>query len=142
AQQEERGGQVGEAEQVVVEGKNFDRMASGWYSNNEVAGTNRTRWSGLGQAQGPGQAQGGDSWTLSIPEGQSLSLANAEVFSGEYAPQSELAPEEQQAQNAVNLQRARRLLENRGYEEAQEDLAKKQQAQVQQQAQTYGYGDG
>lgn len=133
------GGQGGDAEQVVVDGKNFDRLASGWYSNNEVAGTNRTRWSGVAHgAQGPGQAQG-DGWTLSIPEGQSLSLANAEVFSGEYAPQSELAPEQQQAQNAVNLQRAKRLLDNRGYEEAQEDLAKQQQAQVEQQAQTYGY---
>lgn len=134
-------GQAGEAAQVTVDGKSFDRLDSGWYSNNEVTGAStRTRWAGVGQtAQGPGRAQSGDSWTLSIPEGQPLSLANAEVFSGDYAPQSELEPAQQQAQNSVNLQRARRLLDNRGYDEAQEDVARKQVEQAQRQAQTYGY---
>ncbi|MCO5167932.1 MAG: hypothetical protein M9894_16435 [Planctomycetes bacterium] len=119
-------GPAADAEQVTVEGKAFDRLASGWYSNNEVTGSgaNRTRWAGV-PAEGPGQPQAGETWTLSIPEGQGLTLSNAEVFKGG-----------QQGQRGAS-----RLLDNRGYDEAQEEVARQQMQDVQRQAQTYGYGD-
>lgn len=111
---------------VVVDGKNFERLNSGWYSNNEVAGENaKTRWAGVpqgGEAAGPGQAAD-QSWTLSIPEGQTLSLSNAEVFSGDYATQTELPAEQQRAQNTQN---ARRVLGNRGYDAGQQQQAEQQ----------------
>lgn len=118
-------GPAADAEQVTVEGKGFDRLASGWYSNNEVTGSaNRTRWAGV-PADGPGRPQAGETWTLSIPEGQGLTLSNAEVFKGG-----------QQGQRGAS-----RLLDNRGYDEAQEEVARQQMQDVQRQAQTYGYGE-
>ncbi|MBX3470567.1 MAG: hypothetical protein KF878_27180 [Planctomycetes bacterium] len=121
---------VADAPQVTVEGKGFDRLASGWYSNNEVtgSGSNKTRWAGV-PAEGPGQAAAGESWTLSIPEGQGLTLSNAEVFKGGG----------QQGQQGA--QAGRRLLDNRGYDEAQEEVARQQMQDVQRQAQTYGFGE-
>lgn len=117
---------VADAPQVTVEGKGFDRLASGWYSNNEVtgSGSNKTRWAGV-PTEGPGQAAAGESWTLSIPEGQGLTLSNAEVFKG----------------GQQGAQAGRRLLDNRGYDEAQEEVARQQMQDVQRQAQTYGFGD-
>jgi hypothetical protein len=111
---------------VVVDGKNFERLNSGWYSNNEVSGENaKTRWAGVpqgGQPAGPGQTTE-QTWTLSIPEGQTLSLSNAEVFAGDYATQTELPAEQQRAQNTLNT---RRVFGNRGYDDGQQQQAEQQ----------------
>jgi hypothetical protein len=141
-QAQQQGGPQGQqGDQVVLEGQNFNKLASGWYSNEGVVGnSNQVRWSGNSNVQapaGPGQAQG-ETWTLVVPEGTSLDLKNAEVFAGQQGQQGQ---GQQQAQHGYGQQaqqnapqQQRRMLQNKGYDQAEVESQLEQAKQQLQEA--------
>jgi len=92
------------AEEVVVEGQDFDQLDSGWYSNRaQFRKGNAVQWTGVQTEQTEGDADAGDGWSLNVPEGLDLDLDNAEVF-------YDTRPGQQGQQGG------KRLLGNRGYD--------------------------